>query len=172
MLWLPGADGSHAWQDHDSYVVRADQWPAQPYATAPGREVVVLVNGVPGSDTRTLARSLAAELRIPLFSQDVIAPSVTDALWVLLRDSPVGGVVEGWFRPGDTRFVAEGLQRCGLDPATVPEVWCFSAQVEASAQPLGLGPTVAVDTGNGVGRAVVVRIALRVGAGMVPASET
>jgi [ribosomal protein S5]-alanine N-acetyltransferase len=96
MLWLPGADGDHAWQDHDSYVVRRDQWPTQPYATARGREVVVLVNGVPGSDKTTLARQLAAERRIPLFSYDVIAPSVADALWALLQDSPVGGVVESW----------------------------------------------------------------------------
>ena len=100
----------------------------------------------------------------PLFSQDVLTPSVADVLWVLLEDSPVGGVVEGWFGPDDARFVLEGLQGCGLDPATVPEVWCFSAQVEGSGAPLGLGPTVAVETGRGVGRADVVRIALRVGA--------
>ena len=172
MLWLPGAEGDHAWQDHDSYAVRADQWPTRPYATARGREVVVLVNGVPGSAKTTLARQLATELRIPLFSQDVLNPSVADVLWVLLQDSPVGGVVEGCFGPDDARFVLEGLQGCGLDPATVPEVWCFSAQVEGSGAPLGLGPTVAVETGRGVGRADVVRIALRVGALMIPAFET
>jgi hypothetical protein len=76
---------------------------------------------------------------------------VADVPWVLLQDSPVGGVVEGWFGPDDARFVLEGLQGCGLDPATVPEVWCFSAQVEGSGAPLGLGPTVAVETGRGVG---------------------
>jgi hypothetical protein len=90
----------------------------------------------------------------------------------LLHDSPVGAVVGSWFRPDDARFVVERLQCCGLDPALVPEVWCFSAQVEASVRPLGLGPTVAVDTGHRVGRADIVRIALQVDAGLVPPSET
>jgi hypothetical protein len=88
---------------------------------------------VPGPDKTTPAGQLAAELRIPLFSQDVIAPSVADALWALLRDSPVGGVVESWFLPDDALFVVEGLPRCGLDPATVPEVWCLPAQVGVGA---------------------------------------
>jgi [ribosomal protein S5]-alanine N-acetyltransferase len=172
MLWLPGADGSHGWQDHVSYVVMRDEWPAQPYPPSSGRRIVVLVNGVSGSGKESLARQLAAELRIPLFSQDAVKSSVADALWALLRDSPVGGVVESRLRSDDARLVIAGLRRCGLDPATVPEVWCSSAQVQASARPLGLGPTVAVDTGRGVGRADVVRIALRVGAGLGPASET
>jgi len=173
MLRLPGEGGNHAWQDHVSYVVRREDRPTEPYATAPGRKVVVLVNGVPGSGKATLARKLAAELRIPLFSKDVIKESVADVLWALIEDSPVGGVLEGWFGSGDARFVVEGLQRCGLDPTTVPEVWCSSEQVQASVRPLGFGPTVALDTGPDVVRGDIVRIALQVLAGgLLPASET
>jgi [ribosomal protein S5]-alanine N-acetyltransferase len=173
MLWLPGADGRLAWQDHVSYVVRREDWPTESYATALGQRVVVLVNGVPGPGKSALARQLAAELRIPLYSSDVMPESGAGALWALLKDSPVGGVVESCFLPADVRFVAEGLARGGLDPATVPEVWCFSAQVRASTRPLGLGPTVAVDTDQDVGRGEIVRIALQVLAGgRLPPSET
>ncbi|MBE3073539.1 MAG: GNAT family N-acetyltransferase [Actinobacteria bacterium] len=171
MLWLPGPDGNHAWLDHVCYVVLRDEWPTRPYAPSRGRKVIVLVNGAAGSGTTALARQLAAELCIPLFSGDVIQGSVAGAMWALLEDSPVGGVAESRFRPEDAPLVVEGLMRAGMDPATVPEVWCFSADVEASARPLGLGPTVAVDTGHGVGRADLVRIALQVCEGLLPASE-
>ena len=162
MLWLPAADGNDAWQDHVSYVVTREDWPTEPYASARGQKVVVLVNGPPGSGKRALARQLAHELRIPMLSRRVIKKGRAEALWAILEDSPVGGVVESWFRPQDIRFVVEGLQRCRLDPATIPEVWCFSAPVQASAGPLGLGPTIAVDMDKGVGSGEVVRIALQV----------
>ncbi|HEY8653471.1 MAG TPA: hypothetical protein VIL87_10295 [Dermatophilaceae bacterium] len=157
-----------------SYAVLRDEWPAQPYASPRGRRVVILVNGLPGSGTSTLARQLAAELRIPLFSKDTVKESVADALWALLADSPVGGVVEGGFRPDDAPDVAGGLRSSGLDPATVPEVWCEAGQVRVAGRPLGLGlgPTVDVDTSREVGRSEIVRIALQVGEGPLMASET
>ena len=173
MLWLPGEDGNDAWQDHASYVVTREDWPAEPYATARGRKVVVLVNGPPASERNALARQLAEELQIPLFSRDFIKEGVIDALWRILEGSPVGGVVDGWFVPEEVPFVAEGLRRCGLDPAMVPEVWCFSVKAQASARPLGLGPTFAVDIDQEVGRSEVVRIALQVlTGGSLPPSET
>ena len=162
MLWLPGADGIEAWMDHNSYVVLADEWPAQQYPPARGRQVVALVNGLPGSGAPTLARQLAEELRVPLFSREVAGSG--EALWGHLADSPVGGVVEGCFAPGDAHSVAQGLSRGGLDPAVVCEVWCYSRQAETSARPLGLGPTLSVNAVRSLTRPEVVRIALQVGA--------
>jgi ribosomal-protein-alanine N-acetyltransferase len=164
MLWLPDATGHEAWRDHDSYVVLRDEWPAQPYRPVRSRVLVVLVNGAAESAATRLAGDLAAELRIPLFSLDVLEESRPGALWGLLAASPVGGVLQGHFRPDDERAVTEGLRSCGLDPTAVPEVWCFSSQGGGPRVPLGLGPTVAFDMGGGVGRADVVRIALQVGA--------
>jgi len=173
MLWLPGADGNHGWQDHVSYVVREEEWPTKPYATARGRQVVALVNGVPGSGKSALARQLAAELRIPLFFDDVITGSAPGALWAPLHDSPVGGVVAGWFRPEDVQLVVDGLHRCGLDPAAIPEVWCFSAHHQSSTRPLGLGLTLAVDTGQDLTPGDIVRIALQLSSTRTsPAFET
>jgi ribosomal-protein-alanine N-acetyltransferase len=169
MLWLPCADGDNAWRDHDSYVVLRDQWPAQPYPAPRGRKIVALVNGVPGLATTALARQLAVELRIPLFSRGV-ADSL-EVLWALLEDSPVGGVVEGCFTPEEADNVVGGLRRCGVDPAVVPELWC-AEEVTPGARPLGLGPTVAVRTGHSLERADLVRIALQVAAGLAPTSET
>ena len=160
MLWLPGADGGNAWRDHDSYVMMAEQWPAQPYLTARGRKVVALVNGGPGSGATALARQLATELWVPLFCGDVVGSG--EALWALLADSPPGGVIQSAFTAGDVPAVAQGLQRCGLDPAAVREVCCYSSDLQQSTQPLGLGPTVSLERVHELGRADVVRIALQV----------
>src|SRR5471030_64230 len=173
MLWLPGEDGSHGWRDHVIYAVTAEDWPGEPYATARGPRVVVLVNGAPGSGRSALALQLAAELRVPLFSEDVIRGGPSGALWVLLGDSPVGGVVAGSWRPEDLQLVVDGLQRFGLAPAAVPEVWCVSAQDGSSTGPLGLGPTLPADIGQGLGPGDIARIALQVvGCGTSPAYET
>jgi ribosomal-protein-alanine N-acetyltransferase len=173
MLWLPGEDGSHGWRDHVIYAVTAEDWPAEPYATARGPRVVVLVNGAPGSGRSALALQLAAELRVPLFSEDVIRGGPAGALWALLGDSPVGGVVAGSWRPKDVQLVVDGLQRLRLDLATVPEVWCFTAQDGSSNRPLGLGPTLSVDLGHDLGPGDIVRIALQVPPiGTSPAYET
>jgi ribosomal-protein-alanine N-acetyltransferase len=168
MLWLPGADGVEAWRDHHSYVVIADEWPAQPYRPSSRRRAVALVNGMPGCGAAILARQLAGELGVPLFSQE--AASSTTALWRLVADSPVGGVVEGFFSPGDAGSVAAGLSRAGLDPTLVCEVWCLPVQAVGSAGPLGLGPTLTVDTAQRLGTAEVVRLALQVAAGPAPTS--
>jgi [ribosomal protein S5]-alanine N-acetyltransferase len=173
MLWLPGADGNHAWRDHVSYVVRAEEWPAEPYGAARGPKVVVLVNGAPGSGKDALARKLAFELRIPYLSEEVIKAGPTGALWALLGNFPVGAVVEGWFGPVDVERVVDGLRRCGFDPAAVLEVWCFSAERLSPTGPLRLGPVVAVDTGQHLDPGDIVRIALQVpSSGSSPACET
>lgn len=170
MLWLPDADGRDGWQDHNSYVLLAEEWPAPPYPTSRGRAVVALLNGQPGSDGTTLGSQLARELRIPLLSRDAVGSG--DALWALVCESAAGAVVQGCFTRQDAPYVAEGLQRCGLDPATVPELCCFSTRAGTSPRPLGLGPTVDFDTSQDLGRADVVRIALQVGAGPTSASDT
>lgn len=113
--------------------------------------VVVLVNGLPGSGKSTLASRLARALGLPLFSKDVIKEAVadqlpadvvaahgaangrvgpglgagaTEAMWSLLALSPVGAVVESFWRPGNAPLVRAGLTRAGCDPALVPEVFC------------------------------------------------
>ena len=179
MLWLPGADGNHGWRDHVSYVVRAEDWPAAPYAVARGPRVVALVNGAPGSRKDAVARQLAGELWVPLFSEDVFTGGSAGALWALLGASPSGGVVAGWWPPKDVQLVVDGLRRCGVDPAVTPEIWCSSSQEQATGGPLGLGPTLAVDTDEDAWASDIVRIALQVPiifqmprTGTFPAAET
>jgi ribosomal-protein-alanine N-acetyltransferase len=121
MLWLPDANGNDAWCDHDSYAILRDEWPSLPYRTPHRRRVIALVNGAPGASAALdLARRLAVELGVPLFSWDVIRDCGSSGLWAFLSDSPVGGVVEGCFGPDEAQSLVEGLRRCGVDPARSP----------------------------------------------------
>ncbi|GAA0952720.1 AAA family ATPase [Nonomuraea longicatena] len=104
--------------------------------------LVVLVNGLPGAGKTTLAKVLAAELGLPLFSKDRIKETLADrlgvappagftgrqwsgqlgsaageTLWALLADNRRGAVLES-FWPVDLRpVVVAGLSRAGVEVA-------------------------------------------------------
>lgn len=217
LMWLADADGLERWRDHDHYAVTVEEWPAGAYAAQGEPRIVCLVNGVPGAGKTSLARQLSVELGIPLFSKDRVKEAVADALgmdqvandgisgsllgagasealWGLLQDSPTGGVVESWFWPDDARWVGPGLERAGLDPGIVPEIWCDVSvavarqrseqrtlagerhpvhgpqvglddmwkQVEQAARPLGVGPSLRMDTSRPLCDADVTRLALEI----------
>lgn len=198
MLYLaargPGADGTQAWRDHERYAVTREEWPAQPFAPHRRSRRVLVVGGPPGAGRSTLARTLAAELVLPLLSEDTVKKQVgehlpgdvlarpagpgsplgagaMEALWSLLTDCPTGAVVESWFDTGSRGLVAAGLGRAGVDPAAVVEVWCdvpaAVAAGEDRAAPLALGPVLRVDTTEPLEARDVVRVALQARALMV-----
>lgn len=89
-LWLPEADGTHAWRDHVIYGVTAAEWPAAPYAPGTAeRPVVVLPEGsAPGP-----ARRLAGELGVPFLDAAALAALGPEAAARLLATCP-GAVLE------------------------------------------------------------------------------
>jgi len=115
-------------------------------STGPTIPVAILVNGLPASGKTTLARALARDLGLPLFSKDVIkeahaellgaeregwpqrrwnaalGAAASETMWALLADAPAGAVLESTW-PADRRhFVTEGLSRAG-GPALL-EIFC------------------------------------------------
>ena len=116
-LDLPGADGRRAWRDHDRYTILASDWPAAPYRAHRGRRLAAVVTDAVAGDESGLARRLAEELHLPLFSSRTVADHAV--LWELLFDSPAGGVVEGRFSAPEVRM---GLARARFTPAVVPVI--------------------------------------------------
>ncbi|MFC5908605.1 AAA family ATPase [Streptacidiphilus monticola] len=109
----------------------------------------MLVNGLPAAGKTTLARSLARELGLPLFSKDAVKETLADTLaplrpadatdrrwssylgrasgellWTLLAEARGSAVLESPWYTTMRPLVRAGMARAGVDPADTVEVWC------------------------------------------------
>lgn len=108
---------------------------------------LIIVNGLPGSGKSSLAKELATELSLPLFSKDAIKETLADSLtsfrakeetniewsqqlglaaaeclWRLVSDARGNAVIESPWLAHLRPIVARELERAGV--LTNDEVWC------------------------------------------------
>ncbi|GAB4583903.1 AAA family ATPase [Nocardia sp. IFM 10818] len=103
-------------------------------------QLLVLVNGLPGSGKTTLGRSLAMVLGGCLLSKDDVKETLAgwadervdaaalggramDIIWTLAREIAEPVIVDSWwFKPRDLEFAKAGIAASGAE--RVVEVWC------------------------------------------------
>ncbi len=152
LLWL-AAEGIDQWCDHDTYAVTSEDWPAVAYREHAPFRVAAVVDGQTGPARTALARRLAAELGVPLFSGPSLGVDDPALLCRMLADSPSGGVLET--DPGEG--LDRGLELAGWDPRAVPEVrWGAATRGHAGR------PSMHVDSGETPSARTIAALALRV----------
>lgn len=88
-LWLGDETGLHAWRDHATYGVVAEEWPAVPWSRAQRPRPVVVIGPAWGRAAADLAEEMGAQL-IPARVVDALDE---DGLTALLAGAP-GAVLE------------------------------------------------------------------------------